>query len=363
VRRRVRATAHRNPARRTPSWDATIRAGAAAGRSSSAVTAPDGAALTPTLQQGWWISDDRRFYWDGAQWRPLHLSVQEIDQDDGDDLVSRGAFLAPVLRGWPRRNPMLFACGSLVIFLLIFEPASLLLPTLHLRQPFSALLSLAFVVLEASLPLVAIVGMGWSRAGGLTLWHRWRAPFLFLWLLPFVLLSMAAVASPDRSTGSVAQMGAFAALALLIGTAEEGFFRGLILESLLPLGRRAAIAVQGLFFGLFHLTNLGVLNPAYVALQIGLGLGLGWFFGALRLRTRALWLVIAMHAMFDWNAFIVKGPRVGMAAPDAAAWAVDAVFGSLGLFAIFFIARPGAFRRTVLVPMAVDPDAPPAALG
>jgi membrane protease YdiL (CAAX protease family) len=81
---------------------------------------------------------------------------------------------------------------------------------------------------------------------------------------------------------------------------EELWFRGLALRAALPLGPARAAALTALVFGAVHLANvLFGQNPAVTAAQAVGAACFGFGYAVLRLRTNALWVLAATHAVFD----------------------------------------------------------------
>lgn len=105
-------------------------------------------------------------------------------------------------------------------------------------------------------------------------------------------------------------------LNLAIAFSEEFLFRGLILKTLLNAWKDKkdfiikAVLVSSTIFGLRHLINL-ITNPTAINLTIGqvfFTFMAGFYLCALYLRTKNLWLCIAIHFIEDfltgfWNLF------------------------------------------------------------
>ena len=102
---------------------------------------------------------------------------------------------------------------------------------------------------------------------------------------------------------------AFAALTLIVGFAEETFFRGLILTTLLPTGAIRAVILSSLLFAAPHLLNIigGLWDPAFTLVDSIAAFGLGITFAAIRLRTGSIWPVIGIHAFFDFTSLVSLG--------------------------------------------------------
>ena len=97
---------------------------------------------------------------------------------------------------------------------------------------------------------------------------------------------------------------------LLVGTPliafnEEAFFRGLMLESLRPLGWRRAIIGSAVLFGAGHAVNLVAgANLPFTVMQIAATTAGGITLAAIRIRSGSLWPVIALHIGLDAMALV-----------------------------------------------------------
>ncbi len=106
----------------------------------------------------------------------------------------------------------------------------------------------------------------------------------------------------------------FAVTMLMIGIAEEGFYRGVVLNILYDRfpktqkGIMTSIILSGVFFGAMHLMNyiaVGKWEPVIVqAITAGV---LGAFYSVVYIQTGNLWIVIILHAWNDFAAFIPSG--------------------------------------------------------
>ncbi|MGA9621845.1 lysostaphin resistance A-like protein, partial [Methanoregula sp.] len=98
-------------------------------------------------------------------------------------------------------------------------------------------------------------------------------------------------------------------LTLVVGFAEETYFRGLILTALLSTGTLRAVFISALLFAALHLLNIfgGTWDPTYTVVDIVAAFGLGITYAAIRLRTESIWPVVGIHALFDFTAIISQG--------------------------------------------------------
>jgi CAAX protease family protein len=148
----------------------------------------------------------------------------------------------------------------------------------------------------ASTALVTVAVLAWWRETGLT-----RPGRVAAW--PLVLLPLAA-GTPFLAVGL--NVGADAVLpvlvigTLLIALNEELFFRGILLETLRPLGWRRSIMTAAVLFGCAHLLNLPAgANAAFTVLQVAATTAGGVTLAAIRIRSGSLWPLIAVHAVMD----------------------------------------------------------------
>jgi len=129
----------------------------------------------------------------------------------------------------------------------------------------------------------------------------------------------------------------FAALTLVIGFAEETYFRGLILTTLLPTGTIRAVILSSFLFAAPHLLNIigGAWDPSFTIVDSIAAFGLGMTFAAIRLRTGSIWPLVGIHALFDFSSLIsLGGIEVPAQPPQALLMSVlfGIVFVIYGLF-------------------------------
>jgi membrane protease YdiL (CAAX protease family) len=149
----------------------------------------------------------------------------------------------------------------------------------------------------------------WAKAGFTKGIKRADAP---LFILPAA-VSLLSLSGGIR-VSSVVTLLTFTVVTLVIGFAEETYFRGLILTSLLPTGVFRAAIISSFFFAAPHLLNTigGVWDPSFAIVDSVAAFGLGFTFAALRMRTESIWPLIGIHALFDFTSLITLG---GLAVP------------------------------------------------
>ena len=141
-------------------------------------------------------------------------------------------------------------------------------------------------------------------------------------------------------------------LSLLVGLAEEGMFRGIILRSLLSRGIWPAALLSALFFASIHLTNLlAGASWGYTFGQLILAFGTGMLFASLRLRTGSIWPCVLLHAVRDVGGMIYMGinPSLMSVTPSASANIINGVLCLIALLIAFVLLRPSQVRKLNVV--------------
>jgi uncharacterized protein len=145
---------------------------------------------------------------------------------------------------------------------------------------------------------VALVSyLGWWRVIGFNASSQWRQ--LALYLLPAAIIILPPFLGGLKPlNGSTLLYLTFGYL--LTGFTEESLNRGIQLRVLEPAGRKKAVIISAILFGLTHLTNVMVrANPAIVMAQAMGSFCDGFAFAVLRFRTNTIWFLIALHAVHD----------------------------------------------------------------
>jgi membrane protease YdiL (CAAX protease family) len=152
---------------------------------------------------------------------------------------------------------------------------------------------------------------------------------------PWLLLPLIVVAHGISPAAADTILG-IAVFTLMIGFAEEGLFRGVVLRALLPGGIPRAVLTSSIIFGSVHFFNLlrgddfaNVLVQVIYAAFIGIG-----FAGSL-LSTRAIWPAIVLHALIDFATHASHGFNLSIPPQEAT---LGSVIGSLlvtGPYAIY----------------------------
>jgi uncharacterized protein len=240
------------------------------------------------------------------------------------------------------------------LFFLVYWLA-LLLALGRLLAPVYRSISLPFLVYEAisELLLALIVALPiallrWWPETGMTRGINGRG--LLICLIPIVLIAGPSFLGLPAIIGSASGLVLVTALilSLLVGFAEEGMFRGVILSCLLPRGIWPAVLLSAFFFASTHLINLlSGASLGYVFAQMVLAFGIGVLFAALRLRTGSIWPAIVLHAAHDvvGLAYLGMNPASMSATPSSAAIVVNGVFCLLALLIAAILLRPRQTRK------------------
>jgi len=153
--------------------------------------------------------------------------------------------------------------------------------------------------------IIVLWRLSWWEKAGYTSWIRIRDLPLFILPCAVALLSLTG----GIQAAAPLTLLAFAALTLIVGFAEEAWFRGLILTALLPAGIFRAAVISAVCFAAPHLLNMlgGTWDPAFTAVDTVAAFGLGLTFAALRLRTGSIWPLVGVHALFDFTSLAAIG--------------------------------------------------------
>lgn len=199
-------------------------------------------------------------------------------------------------------HPYQGAISFWLLFFILNIPAGVI--WLILPLPLLALITVTDAMAGVA-GLFIVLALGWwVRVGFATLGNRHD---LVLYIVP------AAIAISQVLGGiTITKPGTiflFAVFSLVVGLAEEVFFRGLILTALVPAGVQRAVLVSSLLFAIPHLFNAvaGIWDPVFTLADTIAAFGIGVTFAALRIRTGSLWPLIGLHAMIDFTALVALG--------------------------------------------------------
>jgi uncharacterized protein len=132
-------------------------------------------------------------------------------------------------------------------------------------------------------------------------------PSALLWFAPLglMMLGMAAVLVEKVTAEDPLLTVAIVVTMALVGVAEEGMFRGIVLRGLLNQTTRGwAILISSALFSGLHLLNLLAFSPpVVVAGQMVFTLAFGLTFACLTVRANALWPGMILHGLWDMLLF------------------------------------------------------------
>ena len=190
--------------------------------------------------------------------------------------------------------------------------------------------------------ILLIIWLGWLMRAGYGTAGRLRDVPLYILPAGIALLSFTE-GIPEVPAGTAVY---FLIVALIIGFSEETFFRGLMLQSLVPLGVLRTILISSALFAFPHLLNAlsGAWDFAFTLADSFAAFGIGVAFAAILFRTGTIWPVIAIHALTDFTALYSTGTVfvTGQSALDLVAVAGT---GLLAMAYGLFLVRPGKELR------------------
>ncbi len=154
----------------------------------------------------------------------------------------------------------------------------------------------------------------------------------------------------------------FVVFTLLVGFAEEGLLRGIVLQALLPKGAMRAALISSLIFGAAHLANIWQgASPSATIVQVVFSTFLGIGFAGARLYSGTIWPAIGLHALMDLfdaasRGFELPGPHV--VTPGRALIPIS-LTGICALYGWWLMRRAGSFEETgAATDVAIDPAGP-----
>jgi membrane protease YdiL (CAAX protease family) len=234
-----------------------------------------------------------------------------------------------------------------VLFLLLFFLLSLIgggVAGSITRDPV-LLLTLSYFIIGTGAFLL-MSGLGWWMKAGFTTFGRQRD--IVLYLLPTV-IALFSLTEGISVTGW-RDVALFASFSLIVAWTEEAFFRGLILQTLLPAGIRIAVILSAVLFGLPHLLNAigGLWDPLFVIANSVAAFGIGITLAALVIRTGTIWPPVLIHALVNFTALLSLGSLVvPVQTPLQLSLTVSAgvVLAVYGLYLIRGMGGPGGLNR------------------
>lgn len=165
--------------------------------------------------------------------------------------------------------------------------------------------SLGIDVVGTIAVVIVLTRLGWWRAVGFGPPSTWRDRRLLVVPAAVAVLALLGGLS-GIEFDDPARVGLVIMQPLLTGFWEEGLIRGFLLFALLGAAVRAgagpiwSVVVSAVIFGALHLIALvGGADPASVLSQVVFATFFGIGFGAVLIRTNALWALVLIHALFN----------------------------------------------------------------
>lgn len=185
--------------------------------------------------------------------------------------------------------------------------------------------------------------LGWWRRVGFVGPSHWRDTRLLI--LPAVIALLAfGIGVADADLSDSARVALALSQPFLTGFWEEGLVRGFLLFALLMAAVRGggspvrAVLLSAVVFGLLHAVALvGGQDPGAVLSQVIFATFVGIGFGAVMLRTNALWALVGLHALINLGPALQDSGDSG----DDASFQLGAVlfFFPLALYGLYLLRR------------------------
>jgi membrane protease YdiL (CAAX protease family) len=244
-----------------------------------------------------------------------------------------------ILEGFISRHPL----GGAIYFLILFLVVGTLAGVIGIFLTKSPLTLVAISEGTAGIAgILLLIRLGWLRRAGYGTAGRLRDVPLYILPAGIALLSFTE-GIPEVSAWNAVY---FLIVALIIGFSEETFFRGLMFQSLIPLGVLRTVLISSALFAFPHLLNAlsGAWDPAFTLADSFAAFGIGVVFAAILFRTGTIWPVIGIHALTDFTALLSTGTIfvTGQSALDLVAVAGT---GLLAMVYGLFLVRPGKELR------------------
>ncbi len=220
---------------------------------------------------------------------------------------------------------MLFSIVTVVLFMIaLWLPAIILSyfgPSFFLTngdyvyqgtvECFTSLIGIGFV---------ALMGYGWiwnERGKGLGKGFLCAGYFIVIAFYSLVIYVIDILMTENPQLNPAWQIVVFVLTVLLIGLAEESFFRGVVANLFIdkygndPAGVWCATICSGMVFGLMHLSNLLSSDTVGVLVQVVSACAMGMALTAIYYRCRNIWVLILVHAFVDFCGAFYSGVMAG----------------------------------------------------
>ncbi|MCD7846651.1 MAG: CPBP family intramembrane metalloprotease [Oscillospiraceae bacterium] len=225
------------------------------------------------------------------------------------------------MRTTASKHPVLFSVVAIAVFLIaLWLPAILLAyfgPDFFLENgDYVYQGTVECVTSLIGIGFVALMGYGWIwNEQGKSMLNGFASSAYFIVVSLLSLVSyIAEIALMDEVEYNPAwQMIVFVLTVLLIGLAEETFFRGVVANLFIdkygddPAGVWCATICSGMVFGLMHLSNLMSSDTVGVLVQVVSACAMGMALTAIYYRCRNIWVLILVHAFVDFCGAFYSG--------------------------------------------------------
>lgn len=239
--------------------------------------------------------------------------------------------------GMISRRPVAFAVLAILVYTGLALVAKVVLEKTGLSR---TAVTLTGQVVLAGYVASLLQPLGWWGECGFKRKVTGRTVLVFS---PWLLIPLLQLTDVGMVTAGPARIASFAAWALLVGFAEEGLLRGVVLRALRPAGVMRAAVLSSLLFGLAHLVNVldgrdlfSTLVQVVYATFIGIG------FAGPFVATGAIWPAIVVHALIDFTDAAGRDftfPGEGAALDPGQAVVALVLTGLYALYGIWLIRR------------------------
>lgn len=207
------------------------------------------------------------------------------------------------------RNPMLFSILAVALAVVMIKLLDAGLTYLNLSDLANRLI---VETVFCGYVILLLTRLHWWREAGFKQSTTRRKLLAFL---PLLFLPVLVIATSGLKAASASQVIWFTGLTLMVGFAEEGLLRGVVLRALLPGGMMRAVLLSSIFFGIGHLFNiLQGASPSTTIVQMIYSTLLGIGFAGVRLYTGTIWPALMAHSLIDFvdiasRGFVLASPQ------------------------------------------------------
>ena len=200
------------------------------------------------------------------------------------------------------RNPMLFSVLAIVLAVVLIKLLDAGLTYLNLSDLANRII---VETLFCGYVILLLASLHWWHEAG---FKQAKPLYKLLAFLPLLFLPLLVIVTNGLKAASASQVIWFIGITLMVGFAEEGLLRGVILRALLPGGMMRAALLSSLFFGIGHLFNiLQGASPTATIVQMIYSTLLGIGFAGVRLYTGTIWPAILAHTLIDFIDIASRG--------------------------------------------------------